>query len=132
MESSRLTRTLCDVVLVLVAKLWREGNWILESLRWKGIRYFWISQSCRVEWEYRPINNRYPYREILQHRSLTCHRLLCRNESRLPPYHASEQAHRGGGLRRTWLIGRSEEDLSKPGAGPARHLIFVDTNHMVK
>jgi hypothetical protein len=53
MEPSRLTRTLCDVVLVLVAKLWGEGDWILESLRWKGIRYFWTSQSCRVEWEYR-------------------------------------------------------------------------------
>jgi hypothetical protein len=104
MEPSRLTRTLCDVVLVLVAKLWREGNWILESLRWKGIRYFWTSQSsrCRIEWEY--LWTIYAYREILQRRSLICHRLLCQNESRLPPYPSSEQVHRGGGLGRTWLI----------------------------
>jgi hypothetical protein len=76
--------------------------------------------------------NRYPYREILQHRSLICHRLLCQTESRLPPYQASEQAHRVGGLRRTWLIIRKEdhqEDLSKPGAGPAGHLIFVILPH---
>ncbi len=65
-------------------------------------------------------DRRYPYREILQHRSLLCHQLLGQTESRLLPYHASEQAHREGGLRRTWLYesGRRAE---------AKHLIFVDT-----